>query len=310
MHTAASAFEPRATRSSVRSRRLALPSRPPSIASEPSAPTTWPEDAVVRVRDGLAQRRGPPCRRRLRRVRGQPGGADRGGRAWRPGRPVRADAAPAEAALLANGVTVRDLGRHVLRDVPRPERLYQLDVPGLQATFRRFGPVGRPRQPARAHDHLHRVAGKRGGPGDAARGKPAGHPDRTRRHRQDVAGDRAGDACGRTGCRTAPGSSDSTPSRTRTCFEPRSPAASGCSTGRTVPRRPACSRTWPSDRRSCCSTTSSTCSRPPARSATILRDSPGTRVVVTSRAPLRFQGEQDYPVAHTRRTWRGDRAVR
>ena len=36
---------------------------------------------------------------------------------------------------LADGVSVRDLGWHTLRDVPRPERLYQLDVPGLQSDF-------------------------------------------------------------------------------------------------------------------------------------------------------------------------------
>lgn len=32
-------------------------------------------------------------------------------------------------------VIVRDLGEHNLRDVPRPERLYQLDVPGLRTSF-------------------------------------------------------------------------------------------------------------------------------------------------------------------------------
>ena len=36
---------------------------------------------------------------------------------------------------LAEGVEVRDLGTHALRDVPRPERLYQLDVPGLRQDF-------------------------------------------------------------------------------------------------------------------------------------------------------------------------------
>jgi predicted ATPase/class 3 adenylate cyclase len=38
-------------------------------------------------------------------------------------------------ALLVDGVTVRDLGRHVLRDVPVPERLFQLDIPGLRSEF-------------------------------------------------------------------------------------------------------------------------------------------------------------------------------
>jgi predicted ATPase/class 3 adenylate cyclase len=36
---------------------------------------------------------------------------------------------------LPAGVEARDLGTYVLRDVPRPERLYQLDVPGLRSDF-------------------------------------------------------------------------------------------------------------------------------------------------------------------------------
>ena len=39
------------------------------------------------------------------------------------------------ADALPDGVEVRDLGTHALRDVPRPERLYQLDVPGLRQDF-------------------------------------------------------------------------------------------------------------------------------------------------------------------------------
>ena len=36
-----------------------------------------------------------------------------------------------ESALPA-GVRVRDLGRHALKDIPVPEHLFQLDVPGLR----------------------------------------------------------------------------------------------------------------------------------------------------------------------------------
>ena len=36
---------------------------------------------------------------------------------------------------LPDGVTVRDLGRHEIRDIPRPELLFQLDVPGLETEF-------------------------------------------------------------------------------------------------------------------------------------------------------------------------------
>jgi predicted ATPase/class 3 adenylate cyclase len=39
------------------------------------------------------------------------------------------------ADALADGVELRDLGAHALRDVPRPERLFQLDVPGLRQDF-------------------------------------------------------------------------------------------------------------------------------------------------------------------------------
>ncbi len=45
---------------------------------------------------------------------------------------------PARALVadgLPDGILIRDLGAHVLRDVPRAERLYQLDVPGLRSDF-------------------------------------------------------------------------------------------------------------------------------------------------------------------------------
>ncbi len=39
------------------------------------------------------------------------------------------------ADALPDGIAIRDLGRHALRDVPRPEHLFQLDVPGLPTQF-------------------------------------------------------------------------------------------------------------------------------------------------------------------------------
>ena len=39
------------------------------------------------------------------------------------------------ASALPAGVRVRDLGRHALKDIPAPERLFQLDVPGLRTDF-------------------------------------------------------------------------------------------------------------------------------------------------------------------------------
>jgi predicted ATPase/class 3 adenylate cyclase len=53
-----------------------------------------------------------------------------------PTRALVADALPA-------GTLLRDLGEHVLKGVPGPERLYQLDVPGLPGSF----PPLRTRQP-------------------------------------------------------------------------------------------------------------------------------------------------------------------
>jgi class 3 adenylate cyclase len=53
-----------------------------------------------------------------------------------PTQALVADALPA-------GVLLRDLGEHALRDLARPERLYQLDVPGLPRSF----PPLRTRQP-------------------------------------------------------------------------------------------------------------------------------------------------------------------
>ena len=36
---------------------------------------------------------------------------------------------------LTDGAAIRDLGRHALRDLPRPEHLFQLEVPGLRTEF-------------------------------------------------------------------------------------------------------------------------------------------------------------------------------
>jgi predicted ATPase len=39
------------------------------------------------------------------------------------------------ASSLPEGISIRDLGRHILRDVPAPERLYQLQITGQQEDF-------------------------------------------------------------------------------------------------------------------------------------------------------------------------------
>lgn len=95
---------------------------------------TWPEDAEVRVRMGLHSGEAHLA------------GDDYGG--FEVNRAARIAAAghggqivisePTRllaGASLDAGLTVRDLGRHVLRDVPAPERLFQVDIPGLQGAF-------------------------------------------------------------------------------------------------------------------------------------------------------------------------------
>lgn len=48
------------------------------------------------------------------------------------------------AEALPDGVRLRDLGRHALRDLPRAEALHQLDVPGLPTTFPPLRTLERP----------------------------------------------------------------------------------------------------------------------------------------------------------------------
>jgi predicted ATPase/class 3 adenylate cyclase len=94
----------------------------------------WPADAAIRVRMGVHSGEAHLA------------GDDYGG--YEVSRAARVAAAGhggqilvsgASESLVADalpdGATLRDLGTYVLRDVPRPERLYQLDAPGLPPTF-------------------------------------------------------------------------------------------------------------------------------------------------------------------------------
>ncbi len=100
-----------------------------SIAGEP-----WPDEATIRVRIGLHSGEAHLA------------GDDYGGfdvnRAARiaavghGGQIVLSDPTRAlVAGSLPDGVAIRDLGRHVLKDVPYPEQLFQADVPGLATEF-------------------------------------------------------------------------------------------------------------------------------------------------------------------------------
>ena len=107
--------------------------------------------------DRAPLRRGAPRRRRLRRLRRQPRGSDRGGRARWPDRPVRPDRRAGRRRSCPAGTSIRTSGRFVLKDVPGPERLLQLDVEGLPTEFPPLR-AGRTdgRQPRPTPDQLHR----------------------------------------------------------------------------------------------------------------------------------------------------------
>ena len=94
----------------------------------------WPGDAALRVRMGLHSGEGYLA------------GDDYGGfevnraariaSAGHGGQIVLSDATRALVAdALPDGVGLRDLGRHALPDVPRPEQLFQVDVAGLRTEF-------------------------------------------------------------------------------------------------------------------------------------------------------------------------------
>jgi predicted ATPase/class 3 adenylate cyclase len=100
-----------------------------SLAAEP-----WPPDVTVRVRMGVhtgeAHRAGDDY-----------GGFDvnRAARVATVGHGGQVILSETTAALVADalpaGTALRDLGRHVLKDVPRAERLSQLDIVGLPCDF-------------------------------------------------------------------------------------------------------------------------------------------------------------------------------
>ena len=100
-----------------------------AVAAEP-----WPDDCTIRVRIGLhtgeAHRSGDDY-----------GGFDvnRAARVAAVGHGGQVILSETTATLVADalpeGTSLRDLGRHVLKDVPRAERLSQLDIVGLRNDF-------------------------------------------------------------------------------------------------------------------------------------------------------------------------------
>ena len=244
--------------------------------------------------DGPAHRRGAGGRRRLRGHRGPP----RGARRRRPptaagpghrGHPRRSP------ATRAPGIALRDLGEHRLKDFARRGA----PVPGRGRRPRdrlSRAPDARPdaQQPAAAADHVRR-AGRGRRRGRAARAHAAADAHRAGRHRQDAAVARRWPATASTAIPTAPGSCRSRRSPTRTSCRRRSPRRSGCS--RRSGRRSTASRT-----------TSATATALLVLDnfeqvvagapvvADLLRAAPRLTVIVSSRAPLRISGEQEFPV--------------
>ena len=255
----------------------------------------WPDDAAIRVRMGLHSGEAHLA------------GDDYGG--FEVNRVARIAAAGhggqillseptcllAERAL-PNGVAVRDLGRHVLRDVPAPERLHQLDIGGLQTEFpplrtarpatgnlpvRLTSFLGRERDLAELDELLgaNRLVTLTG-PGGIGKTSLAVELGRAWQDRvPDGAWFVALDAIGESAMVRAE------IARSLGLFDgPDRPAADGL-------------ERYLADRSVILVIDNfEHVLEAAGEIAAILRSSPGLRVVVTSRAPLRVQGEQEFPV--------------
>ena len=94
----------------------------------------WPEDAELRVRMGMHTGESVMSEERHHGL-----GVHRAARIMAAGHGGQILASQATAAMLADdelpGVEQRELGEFQLKDVDRPEHLYQLDVEGLPAVF-------------------------------------------------------------------------------------------------------------------------------------------------------------------------------
>jgi class 3 adenylate cyclase len=95
----------------------------------------WPDGAALRVRMGMHT--GEPNVSEDGRYHGL--GVHRAARIMAAGHGAQVLASQATASVLSDdeldGITLRDLGEHELKDFERPERIYQLEIDGLPRQF-------------------------------------------------------------------------------------------------------------------------------------------------------------------------------
>ena len=134
-----------------------------------------------------------------------------GGRPWRADPRLADDARSRRRAISPGSVDFVDLGEHRLKDMPGPERLFQVAAAACAAEFPalRTADAVRGNLPRQLTTFVGRerevAAGRR-----LLDARPAADPDRARRGRQDPPRRaQAGDRAARRGSTTAPGSSSS-----------------------------------------------------------------------------------------------------
>ena len=125
--TAASSSTARATRSSSRSHRRTTRLLAAAEAQRALAAHEWPAGTRSACASGCTPASRASVGAALRRPRRAPGGAGDGGGARRPGARLRGD----PRAARRRHPSLRDLGEHRLKDLSRPQRLFQLELDGL-----------------------------------------------------------------------------------------------------------------------------------------------------------------------------------
>ncbi len=160
-----------------------------SPRSKPAGSTSedWRRARTAARADGHPHRRRRVARRRLLRHRGEPGRADRGAGPRGSDRRVARNADLVRDDPVGRSRSV-DLGEHRLRDLGRPEHIFQLATPGLRDDFPPLRSLDAyPGQPARAAHELRRARARAGrGVAPLLDARAAGDAHRRRRHRQDA----------------------------------------------------------------------------------------------------------------------------